>query len=78
MFKVEDKNGSQFLINPLHISYIREVNKKTIEISLVGLDESVQFSTIRVSTEGRDPRMVLEDWEIQLDRWYATNLRDRR
>ena len=77
MFKVEDKNGSLFLINPLQISYIREVNKKTLEISLVGMDATVQFEKIRVSTEGRDPRLVLEDWENQLDRWYATNLRDR-
>ena len=76
MFKVEDKNGSQFLINPYQISYIREVNKKTLEIGLAGMDITVQFSTIRVSTDGRDPRRVLEDWEIQLDRWYAANRQD--
>ena len=76
MFKVSDKNGSQFLINPNQISYIREANKKTLEICLVGMDDSALLSGIRVSTDGRDPRLVLEDWEIQLDRWYATNRRD--
>lgn len=75
MFKVEDKTGSQVLINPLQISYIREVSKRTIEIVLAGPDPEMGMgssaATVRVATEGRDPRLVLADWELQLDRWLS-------
>lgn len=73
MFKVEDKSGSQVLINPLQISYIREESKRTIEIVLAGPDPDTGMrpaaATIRVATNGRDPRLVMSDWELQLDSW---------
>lgn len=74
MFKVEDKSGSQVLINPLQISYIREESKRTIEIVLAGPDPDTGMrpsaATVRVATNGRDPRLVMSDWELQLDRWF--------
>ena len=82
MFKVEDAKGSQELINPLQISYIRERNKKRIEIVLAGLDaegdtrfigtgDSAKAATIVVDTGSRNPRQVMADWEDQLDKWYV-------
>lgn len=82
MFKVEDAKGSQVLINPLQISYIRERNKKRIEIVLAGLDaegdtqffgtgDNAKAATIVVDTGGRNPRQVMADWEDQLDKWYV-------
>ena len=84
MFKVEDNKGSQVLINPLQISYIRERSKKSIEIVLAGLDskgethffgtgDSAKAATIVVDTGSREPRQVMADWEKQLDRWFAAN-----
>lgn len=74
MFKVTDATGAQVLINPLQISYIRERNKKSLEIMLAGMDDTAIVAGIRVDTDGRDPSAVMEDWELQLDRWYSTNL----
>lgn len=78
MFTVEDKTGSQVLINPLQISYIREVSKRTIEIVFAGPDPDMAVrgsaATVRVSTNGRDPRLMMSDWELQLDRWYSNKV----
>ncbi len=85
MFKVEDIEGSQVLINPLQISYIREKGKKYVEIVLAGLDpegdyrffgsgDSAKAATIVVDTGNRSPRQVIADWEDQLDKWFVATI----
>lgn len=85
MFKVEDTKGSQVLINPLQISYIRESKKNSIEIVLAGMDprgdvtflgvgEIPKSAKIVVDTGNRNPRQVMADWENQLDKWFADTM----